>query len=150
MQLFELTKMSTSGIGTTCLSIWINHLFLKQGTSFIVKLVRLFSVIQRQFEMPSTVTMYKWQNWCHCTHPYLGKRLSITVFLLNLIFYNILERTSANDHRPKLLAVKQWSSILNSEMHKRRLYQGTRLLQLRTSQLTLIFPPINWRKVANS
>jgi hypothetical protein len=120
MRLFELTKMSTSGTGTMRLSILIDCSFFKQGTNSGAKLARLSSVVPRRFEMPSAVTIYKQQNWCHHAHPYLGRKSSTTAFLPNSIFYGILERTSATNHGSKLRAVKQWSNISNSAVHKRR------------------------------
>lgn len=86
MRLFELAKMSTSGIGMI-----INHCHIYlvenlQGINFGVRLAEPCNVVQKRFKRHSNDTMPRRPFLIHLVENYHGPRLSTSVSLVNLIY----------------------------------------------------------------
>ena len=86
MRLFELAKMSTSGIGMSislCRTYLIKNL---QGINFVVRLAEPCNVDRKRFRRPSSDTMPRQSFLIPLVQNCHGQRLSTLVLLVNLIY----------------------------------------------------------------
>jgi hypothetical protein len=113
MQLFELAKMSTSGIGK---SISHCHLYLiknLQGINFGIRLAELCNADQKQFKRHSNDTMPRQPFLIHLVQNYYGPRLSTSVLLVNLIYCATHRRIFSLQTGQSLHIERQHSSTLD-------------------------------------
>ena len=86
MQLFELAKMSTSGIGMIVCHHHIYFIKNLQGIKFGVRLAEPCNVNQKPFKRRSNNTIPRQPFLIHLVQDYHGQRLLILVLLANLIY----------------------------------------------------------------
>ena len=113
MRLFELAKMSTSGIGMIISRCGICLIEILQGINFSVRLAEPCNVDQKRFKRHSNDTMHRQPFLIHLVQHYHGQRLSTSVSLVNSIYCATHGRIFSLQTGQSLCIERQHSSTSN-------------------------------------